>query len=96
MSLKDEYIAKLKAQLDEWSAEIDELEVKAHLAKADAKDKYQEQLAVLKTKRDEAKSKVNELQGAAEDAWEELKKGGEEAWEAITKAVAEARKKFSE
>lgn len=96
MSRKDEFVAKLKAQLDEWSAEIDELEVKAHLAKAEARDEYQEQLSMLKARRDEAKGKIAEIQGAAEDAWEELKKGGEDAWDTIRKALAEARKKFSD
>lgn len=96
MSMKDEYVAKLKAQLDEWSTEIDELEVKAHLAQADLRDKYQEQLTILKARRDEAKGKVAEIQGATEEAWEDLKKGGEDAWEAIKKAVAEARKRFGE
>ncbi len=96
MSTKDEYIAKLKTQLDEWSADIDELEVQAHLAKAELKDKYAVQIAELKAKRDEAEGKVSELQEAAGDAWEELKKGGEEAWGSIVKAVAEARKKFTD
>lgn len=74
MSTKDEYVAKLKAQLDEWSTDIDALEVKASEAKAELSDKYAEQLAELKAKRDEAKVKMAEVQDAAGDAWEELKK----------------------
>jgi chromosome segregation ATPase len=96
MSTKDEYVAKLKTQLDEWSTDIDALEVKAHLAKAEFSDKYAEQLTDLKAKRDEAAVKIAEVQDAAGDAWVELKKGGEEAWGSIVKAVAEARKKFTD
>ncbi len=94
MTTKDEFIEKLKAQLDEWSTDIDELEVQAHLAKAELQDKYAVQIAELKTKRDEAAVKLAEAQDIAEDAWEEVKKGGEEAWSGIVKAVAELRKTF--
>jgi uncharacterized coiled-coil DUF342 family protein len=94
MSTKDEYVEKLKAQLDEWSADIDELEVKANLAKAELSDKYAEQLAELKAKRDEATAKVAEVQDAAGDAWEELKKGGESIWETLKTTISEAKSKF--
>lgn len=96
MSTKDEYIAKLKAQLDAWSADIDTLEAKTNLAKAEFSNQYAEQLLELKAKRDEATAKMLEVQNAAEDAWDELVKGGEEAWGSIVKAVAEARKKFTD
>ena len=45
MSKKDEYVAKMKKQLDDWSTDIDELQVKASLAKAELKVKYEEQIA---------------------------------------------------
>jgi hypothetical protein len=41
------------------------------------RDKYNEQLSVLKSKHHDAKSKVIEIQNATEGAWDELKKGGE-------------------
>ena len=37
MSTRDEYVAKMKHQLDEWNAEIDSLEAKVRQAKEDAK-----------------------------------------------------------
>lgn len=94
MSTKDEYVAKIKAQIDEWSTDIDALEVQAHLAKAEFRDKYAVQIAELKTKRDEAAVKAAEVQEIAEEAWEEVKKGGEEAWSGMVKAFAELRKTF--
>jgi chromosome segregation ATPase len=94
MSTKDEYVAKLKAQLDEWSTDIDELEVKAHLAKAELKDQYAEKISELKAKRVEAEGKLSELQDAAEEAWEELKKGGESIWETLKTTFSEAKSKF--
>lgn len=94
MSTKDEYVAKLKMQLDEWSSDIDALEVKAHLAKADLKDKYAEQIADLKAKKIEAEGKLSELQDAAEEAWEEIKKGSESIWETLKTTFNEAKSKF--
>lgn len=94
MSLKDDYVEKLKAQLDEWSAEIDVLDARLHQADADLRIKYSEQVENLRLKRDEAKLKLLELQASAGDAWQELKKGSDEAWEVIKHAVSEARKKF--
>lgn len=94
MSKKDVYIEKLKAQLDEWSVEIDHLEGQLRKTDAELRAKYESHIAALKVKREEARGKLAELQHSAGDAWLELQKGADEAWEAIKKAVAEARKKF--
>ncbi|MEZ0233274.1 MAG: hypothetical protein ACAH12_10575 [Methylophilaceae bacterium] len=96
MSLKDAYVEKLKAQLDEWSADIDVLEARARQVEADLRIKYESQVETLKLKREEAKLKLAEVQESAGDAWQELKKGGDEAWDAIKKSFEEARKKFKE
>lgn len=96
MSLKDAYIDKLKAQLDEWSADIDQLEAKARKADADLRIKYESQLITLRVKRDEARVKLAEIRASAGDAWQELKKGSDEALDAIKHAIAEARKKFGD
>jgi hypothetical protein len=96
MSLKDDYVAKLKAQLDIWSADIDVLEARAKKVDDELRVKYDEQLALLRLKRDEAKVKLKEIQESAEGAWQELRKGGDEAWESIKHALAEARKKFGD
>lgn len=95
MSLKDDYVNKLKAQLDEWSAEIDVLEARARKADADMRVKFESQLTTVKKKRDEARVKLTEIRESSGDAWQELKKGGDEAWESIKRALVEARKKFT-
>jgi predicted nucleic acid-binding Zn-ribbon protein len=94
MSLKDIYVEKLKAQLDDWSADIDVLEAKAREANAELKTKYHEKVEELKYQRSLAQGKLAEIQDAAEDAWEEIKKGGESVWETIRHTFAEAKSKF--
>ncbi len=94
MSTKDAYVEKLKTQLDEWSADIDKLEVQLRKADAELRTKVEAHIATLKVKREEARGKLAELQHSAGDAWQELQKGADEAWDSIKKALAEARKKF--
>jgi len=73
MSTKDEYLAKLKTQLDSWQAEVGELEAKATDAVDDLKPEINAQIATLKAKFAEGEVKFNELADATEEAWEELK-----------------------
>jgi hypothetical protein len=94
MSLKDEYVAKLKAQLDEWNAEIDVLDLRIRKASEDLHSTYEIELTALKIKRDEARVRLALIQASAGEAWQELRKGSDEAWDSIKKAVTEARKKF--
>ena len=70
MSKRDVYIAKVKLQLDELNAKLSELEAKAKAAKADARDKYREDMAKLRQHSDRAVAKLAELQSAGEGAWE--------------------------
>jgi predicted nucleic acid-binding Zn-ribbon protein len=73
MSTKDEYLAKLKTQLDSWQAEADELEAKASDAMDDLKPEIDAQIANLRLKFAEGETKFNELADATEEKWEELK-----------------------
>jgi hypothetical protein len=94
MKSREEYIDKLAAQLKEWSAKIDELEVKARATKEDAKVKYETQIRELKVSRDTATRKLQELKGASSEAWDVVKTGVETAWADLHKAITEAKQKF--
>ena len=48
MSKRDEYIEKMKLQLDELNTKMSELEAKANEAKADAREKYVEEMGRLR------------------------------------------------
>ena len=94
MTRKDEYVQKLHAKLDEWSAEIDKLQAKADKAGAESRIEYQNQIKNLQQRRREADKKLDELRSAGEGAWEDLKAGAELAWGAMEEAVKSARSKF--
>lgn len=94
MSERDAYVAKLKAKLDEWNAELAKYEAQARGAQAEAKLRYERQMAELKSSRDTAARKMRELQDASADAWESLREGTEAAWSNLSKAFKDAAERF--
>jgi uncharacterized protein YukE len=72
MSTRDAYINKIKLQLDELNASMDKLDVKAGEARADAREKYQEEMAKLHQQSNLAKAKLEEVKSATEDRWDAM------------------------
>ena len=94
MSERDAYREKMKAQIDEFDAEIDRLLAKARKAKADAKIDYEKQIDELRGKRKEIAQKMDALESASGDAWKDLKQGLENSWEILKKSLSQAKEKF--
>lgn len=94
MGMKEAYEKKLKAQLDEWGAEIDKLKAKADNAEADAQLKYYKQIEELRSMQEDANNKLAELREASDDAWEDLKAGIDSAWDSLSSAVRSAVSRF--
>ena len=69
---RDEYTAKMKAQLDELNSNIDALQAKAHEAKEDAREKYHAEVAKLRKQSAVAVAKLEELKLASEDSWHKM------------------------
>ncbi len=83
LTSRDEYIARMKKQLDEWNASISAMEERGHEIKEEAKVKYQEQLAALRVHRAEGEKKLEEMQAASESTWEQVKLETDHVWEAF-------------
>ena len=94
MSKRDKYIARMKSQLGEWKAELQELESKAGNAQADVKDKYRKTIEELYEKRVAAETKLEEIGRAGEESWEDIKDEVERTWTAF-KASVDAFRDFS-
>lgn len=73
MATKEEYLEKLKAQLDSWENEAAELEAKAGEATAELRAELEEQIGSLRAKFSDGESKFAQISDATEEAWEELK-----------------------
>ncbi|HJS77676.1 MAG TPA: hypothetical protein VJ778_09720 [Burkholderiales bacterium] len=69
---RDEYVAKLKSQIDTWNAEAAKWEAKAKQAQAGMQAEYERQLAQFHTRRDTAMNEVQRLQNASADAWKDM------------------------
>ncbi len=95
MTDRHEYMEKFKARLDEWNAEIDKLESKAHEAQANAKAQYEKQLVAMREMRDDAQTKFSEMQKATDEAWDVMLRGTEKAWQTWASAFEKARSKFT-
>ena len=88
------YEEKLDAQLNEWNAQITLLRAKAKNAKADARVDYYKAIEALEQKQNKAKTRLQELQTAGDEAWEAVKTGAEKAWSEVKTAYHDAASKF--
>jgi hypothetical protein len=69
---RDEYIAKMKLQLDELNLSMSKLEANAHEIKKDAQARYEVEMDRLRLQSQLAKVKFDELKVATENSWDEL------------------------
>jgi hypothetical protein len=87
MTTRDEYVSKLKSQLDRWNAEAAKWEAEAKVAQA-------KQLEAFRTRRDEALYNLKLVESASASAWQDLAKGADAAWDKMQNAFASARSHF--
>lgn len=95
MSKQDEYVEKLKAQLDQWNTEVTKWEAKAQKAQAGARVEYEKQLKELRRQRDQALEQMKRVQAASGDAWVDLVRGADEAWVKMRESFEKARSHFN-
>ena len=91
---RDEYVAKLKSQIDNWNAEAAKWEAKAKQAQAGMQADYERQLAQFRTRRDMAMNEVQRLQNASADAWKDMMQGADAAFKSMQAAFEKARSEF--
>lgn len=91
---RDEYVQKLKSQIDQWNAETAKWEAKAKQAQAGMQAEYAKQLEQFRGRRDAAIAEMRRLQGASADAWQDMMKGADAALKSMQEALDQARSKF--
>ena len=91
---REEYIAKLKTQLDQWNAEMAKWESQAAQAQASMRAEYEKQLGAIRQHQDQAREQLRKVQAASGDAWMELSRGADEVWTAMRKAFEKASAQF--
>lgn len=93
---RDEFVANLKKQLDEWNAKIDALEVRARQQAGEAEVQADRGLAELRKRREELQRKLREIREASGEAWSDLIEGAEHARDAVGAAFKRARSRYEE
>ena len=96
MNTRDAFMEKLRAKLDEWDAEIAQMEARSRQAKADKQIAYNRHIAALKQHHAEAQAQYTSIQQAPDDTWEELKRGAEDLWARIGAAFTNSRAELDE
>ena len=94
MADRDEYIEKLKSQLDHWNAEMAKWETQTKTTQASMRAEYDKQLAAFRQKRDQAIEQLSKVQSASGEAWKDLARGADEAWARMREAFDKAHTHF--
>ena len=84
MTKRETYIGKMKAELDLLDAKMSHVEAQAAEARADIREKYQEEMAKLREQSRLAGVKLAEMRSSGEDNWEKMKAEMEKVRDAFT------------
>ncbi len=94
--VRNAFLKRVASTLETLDDEIDRLAAKAEKAGQDAKIRYDEELAILRMKREAVRAKVQQVRDAGAGSWGTLKAGVQDAMDdlknAIEKAVERLRK----
>jgi len=87
---RDEYVRKLKEQVDQWNAQMAKWEAMSE----EVKNKYLQQLDEVQVRREEAMQELKRVQGASADAWTQMMSGADTAFKEMREAFERAAKAF--
>ena len=87
MANREEYVTKMKAQLDEWNADLGKLEAKFADASDATKERLEPYLENVRDARDAAAKKLGELKNSGEASWESLQDDVEHVWKTFKQSV---------
>ncbi len=84
------FLKRVQSTLETLDAEIDRLAEKAGKVSRDARIRYDEELAVLRMKREAVDEKIQRVREAGADSWGLLKVGVQAATDDLEKAIGKA------
>jgi hypothetical protein len=87
---RDEYVQKLKAQIDQWNEQLKKWESMSE----DVKNRYLQQLDEAQVRRDEAIAELKRIQGASAEAWTQMMKGADSVFKEMRESFERAQKAF--
>ena len=72
MSHREEYIAKIKLQLDRLNFSISDVEIKAHMLQVDMQEAYQKTRTEVQSHSQKVVAKLHELKSVSDEGFEQL------------------------
>ncbi len=87
MATREEYLEKMKQQLDEWNEEIGKLEAKLSESSEATRQKLEPHLAKARDARDAATKKFAELMDSGEASWDSARDEVEHVWKVFKQSV---------
>lgn len=96
MTDRDEYVEKMKAQLDQWNRQSAVWEAAAREATAEARIELEKQIGIMRSRADDLVYRMELLKGASADAWQEIARGADEARKTMQDAFEKARFHFKD
>jgi hypothetical protein len=94
MKNRDEYVEKMKAQLDQWNSQMAAWEAATRGATAEAKIELEKQMGIMKSRADDLVFRMELMKGASAEAWQEIARGADEARKTMQEAFEKARHHF--
>jgi chromosome segregation ATPase len=94
MTARDAYVRRLKAELDECTAELGTLEAEIQELDEDRRMRYEDMVQEVRRRCEEAGEIVVRLQGATEETRGELREGAETAWDSLKESFRKAKSEF--
>lgn len=94
MASRDEFVQKLKDQIDDINSEVDELEAKARETSGEVEEELNKQRARLEEQRALFYARLEDLKQAGEDNWERVKNEAEHALKAVQNSLSYFKSHF--
>ncbi len=88
--VRNAFLKRVASTLETLDDEIDRIVAKAEKAGQDAKIRYDEELAVLRMKREAVRAKIEQVRDAGAGRWGTLKGGVQDATDDLKKAIEKA------
>lgn len=87
MSSREEYIEKMKDQLDAWNRDIDTLEGRIATVTGPAREELRTRLEKTRASFEAGKVKLKEMQASGEASWKSLKDEAEHIWDTLRHSI---------
>lgn len=87
MSRRDEYIEKMKQQLDTVNAEISRIEIRISETTGQAREKMQSELEKVRAGYEALTAKVDEVRKAGEETFEKYRDEAGHLWKVLNQSI---------